>query len=128
MMIEIYTDGSCKKNGNGGWAFTIDFPDGDTWVEWGTVFDTTNNRMEMTAVIKALQRLEEDDIIIYTDSRYVIGGASLGWKQKKNLDLWPELITEVIRLQPEFKWVKGHNGNPRNEEVDKLAQEASGVR
>lgn len=142
-MIEIYTDGSCRKNpGNGGWAFVSYNKETDRTLRgWGTENDTTNNRMEMMAVIKALSSIydsradkhltnvEKDAIVtVYTDSRYVIGGASLGWKQKKNLDLWTELMALVHTIKPEFKWVKGHNGDPRNEEVDKMAQEASGVR
>lgn len=137
-MIEIYTDGSCKKNpGRGGWAYTIYDKETDNWGRGqGSEEGTTNNRMEMRAVIFALDHVKkhltnegkESTITIYTDSQYVIGGAVKGWKQKKNLDLWTELKAEMVGLDVEFVWVRGHNGDPRNEEVDRMAQEASGVR
>ncbi len=101
--------------------------------------DTTNNRMEMTAAIEALNALIEPcDVILHTDSRYVIDGITKwveGWKRKgwvnaskqpvRNADLWHELIAAAGRHKVDWQWVKGHDGHPENERVDRIASDAA---
>ena len=101
--------------------------------------ETTNNRMEMTAVIKALNALTEPcEVTLHTDSRYVIDGITKwvhGWKKKgwinaskqpvRNADLWHDLIEAVARHQVQWEWVRGHSGHVENERVDKLASDAA---
>lgn len=137
-MYEIYTDGSCLGNpGRGGWAaISKDFK------LCGSQPNTTNNVMEMTAIIKALEQcvwMEENNVRIITDSNYVKQGISTwihnwkknGWKTSsggdvKNKELWVKLDELRVRfIMIEWKWVKAHNGNPQNEEVDKLARECA---
>ena len=137
-MYEVYTDGSCLGNpGRGGWgAMSKDFK------LCGAQPNTTNNVMEMTAIIKALEQclwMEKKHVRIITDSNYVKNGISSwiynwkrnGWKTSsgsdvKNKQLWIHLDTirrEVKTI--DWKWVKAHNGNPMNEKVDKLARECA---
>lgn len=143
--VEIYTDGSCKGNGkenaNGGWGF-IALYDGELATEgYGGEKDTTNNRMEMTAVINACYyydnklNTEPAECVIYTDSAYIHNCITQGWwktwvrnnwinskKQPvKNKDLWLYLIPFFQRLDIKFEKVKGHNGIELNEKADKLA-------
>ena len=134
-MVEIYTDGACKGNpGVGGWGAILRF--GDTEKElFGGVTSTTNNRMEMTAVIEALRALSRScDAIVFTDSSYVQKGISEwihGWKRNgwktagkkpvKNADLWQTLDQLAAGHKIEWRWVKGHAGHPENERADQLA-------
>ncbi len=134
-MIKVYTDGACKGNpGEGGWGALI--VQGDTNKEiYGGESNTTNNRMELMAVIKALSLMSsENDVTIFTDSTYVQKGISEwiinwkrnGWKSSskkpvKNKDLWVELDSLNSSLSVNWKWVKGHAGHPENERADYLA-------
>lgn len=132
--IEIYTDGACSGNpGPGGWGALLRFNDHEKELS-GAEADTTNNRMELTAAIKALEALKHRcDIDLYTDSTYVKNGITEwmdGWKAKgwpskiKNQDLWKELDALVNKHIVRFHWVKGHSGHPENERADKLATDA----
>ena len=138
-MIKIYTDGSCLNNpGNGGWAAIISFNDEVRRIS-GSVKDTTNNKMELMAPIKALQEIKEQQPIeIYTDSQYVKLGIT-DWIHKwiknnwqtskkepvKNKDLWMELYDLTKSHEIKWIWVKAHAGNKLNEEVDLLAKQAA---
>jgi len=138
MMVEIYTDGACRGNpGPGGWGATLQM--GEHFRELsGAEAMTTNNRMELTAVIAALEALKRSvPVKLYTDSEYVrrgitewlVGWKSRGWKTAdrkpvKNQDLWERLDAVAARHQIEWHWVKGHSGVPGNERVDRLANAA----
>ena len=133
--IEIFTDGACKGNpGPGGWGAIL--RQGEREKElWGGEASTTNNRMELIAVIRALEALKRPSRVrVYTDSQYVQKGISEwihGWKRKgwktadrkdvKNADLWRELDGLAGRHDIEWHWVKGHAGHPENERADALA-------
>lgn len=125
MKLKIYTDGACSKT-IGGWAFYI--PELNIRVA-NKAINTTNNRMEMIAVIKALEFIQDANLDcsnyeIYSDSMYVIGGINLNWSKEKNDDLWGKLFFYIDLLSDKnikFIHVKGHNGTPENEECDKLA-------
>lgn len=134
--IEIYTDGSCLGNpGNGGWAAILLYKEHQKKISGGKE-NTTNNQMELQAVIEALKALKRpSEIIIYTDSQYVKNGLTMwitnwkrnGWrtadkKPVKNLELWQELDFESAKHQITWHWVKAHAGNKYNEIVDKLAR------
>ena len=137
-VVEIYTDGACRGNpGPGGWAALLSF--GATEKELaGAETHTTNNRMELTAVIRALQALKRPvEVRVFTDSEYVrrgitewvIAWKTRGWKTAdrkpvKNQDLWEELDQLASAFSIEWRWVKGHSGVPGNERVDRLANEA----
>lgn len=137
--VIIYTDGSCSGNpGPGGWAAVLIWRGVEKELVGGAP-DTTNNRMEMTAVIEALRLLKKKcSVTVYTDSKYVMNGATTwmanwkknGWKTAtknkpvENEDLWRELDIQLNRHHVKFEWVKGHAGDPLNERVDKLAREA----
>jgi ribonuclease HI len=123
-MIELYTDGSCLKNPNGpgGWAVCFIEDDNEYYLS-GNNSCTTNNRMELTAIIEAISLVEDDikECKIYTDSQLCINCANRKWKRKSNLDLW-EIYDKVSKNKKiNFEWVKGHSGNKYNEIVDKLA-------
>jgi ribonuclease HI len=138
-MITIYTDGSCLKNpGNGGWAAIINI-NNDVKKISGSVKDTTNNKMELMAPIKALQEIKEKQPIeIYTDSQYVRLGIT-DWVHKwmknnwqtskkepvKNKELWIQLYELTNSFDIKWIWVKAHAGNLLNEEVDLLAKQAA---
>ena len=137
--VEIYTDGACKGNpGAGGWGALLRMGAHEKELSGGER-QTTNNRMEMTAVIRGLSALIEPcQVDIYTDSKYVIDGITKwvhGWKKRgwvnasqkpvKNAELWHDLIEAVARHQVEWHWVKGHSGHPENERVDALANAAA---
>ena len=138
-MIKIYTDGSCLKNpGNGGWAAIININDEIKKIS-GSVKDTTNNKMELMAPIKALQEIKEQQPIeIYTDSQYVKLGIT-NWVYKwiknnwltskkepvKNKELWTQLYELNKSHEIKWIWVKAHAGNTLNEEVDLLAKQAA---
>ena len=131
--IEIYTDGSCKGNpGPGGWAALLLEQNADKpfKILKGHETDTTNNRMEMIAVIEALRFIDENhfhnhSVTLYSDSNLVIQTLLQGWKRKANRDLWEELDSLNEELDVEFIWVKGHAKNKWNNECDKLAQAQS---
>lgn len=120
--MEIYTDGSCIA-GNGGWAFCI-VKEGELLeLNSGGCKDTTNNRMELEAVLQALYRIESEIIYtIYTDSQLTMNCATGNWKRNKNLDLWGKFDCLVMGKNIVWKWVKGHSGNKYNELVDKEAR------
>ena len=138
-MIKIYTDGSCLKNpGNGGWAAIININNEIKEIS-GSVKDTTNNKMELMAPIKAIQEVKEQQPIeIYTDSQYVKLGIT-NWIHKwiknnwqtskkepvKNKELWMELYKLTKSYEIKWIWVKAHAGNTLNEEVDLLAKQAA---
>ena len=139
--VDIYTDGACSGNpGPGGWAAIIMFVKSDGEIIEkelsGGVPDTTNNRMELTAVISAFEALREAcAVTVYTDSKYIVDAVNLGWAKKwqknnwvkpdkapaMNPDLWEKLLLLLDLHEVELKWVRGHNGNPYNERCDKLA-------
>ncbi len=140
-MIKIYTDGSCLKNpGNGGWAAII-FMNGKKIAIKGNKKNTTNNQMELMAAIEALKKIPtEQEVQIYTDSKYVKMGitewinkwSQNNWKtsskQKvKNLELWLELNEISKKHKIKWFWVKGHAGDPINEQVDALAKKAANL-
>ena len=135
--VVIHTDGACKGNpGPGGWGALID-RDGSLEELSGGEHATTNNRMEMTAVIRALESLAPGtEVALYTDSQYVKNGIETwihGWKKNgwktadrkpvKNSDLWCELDTLAARHRISWHWVRGHNAHPGNERADALANE-----
>ncbi|MDA7582822.1 ribonuclease HI [Candidatus Pelagibacter sp.] len=138
-MIKIYTDGSCLNNpGNGGWAAIININSEIKRIS-GSVKNTTNNKMELMAPIKALQEVKEQQPIeIYTDSQYVKLGIT-DWIHKwiknnwqtskkepvKNKELWIELYELTKSYEIKWIWVKAHAGNILNEEVDLLAKQAA---
>ncbi|MEQ1497779.1 MAG: ribonuclease HI [Novosphingobium sp.] len=137
--VEIFTDGACKGNpGPGGWGAVLRSGAHEKELS-GAAAATTNNRMEMTAVIEALTALKgPSDVQLYTDSRYVIDGITKwifgwqknGWKnsQKKpvlNADLWQALLDAKHRHKVTWHWVKGHAGHPENERADQLASDAA---
>jgi ribonuclease HI len=137
--IVIYTDGGCRGNpGIGGWGVWLRYGDNDKKLN-GNEKNTTNNRMELTAAIKALEAIKSKniDIDLYTDSKYVMNGINewiKGWKAKgwktsakkpvKNVDLWQQLDTLNATHTVHWHWVKGHSGNEGNEMADKLANQA----
>lgn len=136
--IEIFTDGACSGNpGMGGWGAILRYKKTEKELSGGNL-DTTNNRMEMTAVIAALKILKEPcNISLYTDSKYVMDGITQwipNWKgnnwrttnkksEVKNIDLWQELDSLTTQHEIRWIWVKGHSGHPENERVDKLARD-----
>lgn len=144
--LVIYTDGGCHGNpGPGGWAFLIVSSEGERLSD-GSGFDsaTTNNRMELTAVIQGLKRAEAlhgtGSCTVVTDSQYVRMGITEwirrwrvnGWrtaakKPVKNVDLWQELARLHEGMSPRWEWVKGHAGNRYNEECDEMVQKAIAV-
>ena len=127
-MIHIYTDGSCLGNpGPGGWAAIIEENGGKKRLG-GREDDTTNNRMEILAVIKGLQATpSHSEVTIFSDSQYVVNTMTKGWKRKANQDLWAALDTAVKERRVTWKWVRGHAGNPGNEEADALANQQIGA-
>ncbi len=136
-VVELHTDGACSGNpGPGGWAFILKHPSsGKTREESGGEPGTTNNRMEMRAVIEGLRALSRPSCVdLYSDSQYVLNGLKdwlKGWKAKgwktadrkpvKNQELWMELDTLVQRHNVRFHWIRGHNEHPENEKCDAMA-------
>jgi ribonuclease HI len=129
--VEIYTDGACSGNpGPGGWGALLRYNGHEKQISGGEL-ETTNNRMEMMAVIEALAALKKpSDVMLYTDSQYVQKGVTewmKGWKAKgwpariKNQDLWLRIDSALLVHKVKFIWVRGHNGHAENELVDKLA-------
>jgi ribonuclease HI len=125
--LRISTDGACLDNpgGAGGWAAVIQ--DGETTVEKsGPEEYTTNNRMELTAILVALRFCSDGDAVtIRSDSTYALNVASGEWKARKNRDLVEPIREETERLNVRFEHVQGHNGDPDNERADTLAREAA---
>ncbi|MFL2804540.1 MAG: ribonuclease H [Dehalococcoidia bacterium] len=120
-MIDIYTDGACIGNpGPGGWGVVI-LQENDNIFLSGGEKNTTNNRMEITAVIEGLKNVDSKDLTVYSDSTYVINTITKGWKKNKNQDLWEILEKLVSEKNVKWEWVKGHSGNEFNEKADKLA-------
>lgn len=138
--VEIFTDGACLGNpGAGGWGVILRYNQVEKEISGGEP-DTTNNRMELTAVISALEALKETcNITLYTDSRYVMDGIEkwiFSWKQNgwktankksavKNVELWQKLDELQAKHQIRWVWVKGHDGHPENERCDALARQAA---
>ena len=134
--IKIYTDGECSGNpGPGGWGAVLEYGEHKKELSGGEK-DTTNNKMELTAVIKALSALKEPcKVILTTDSKYVCDSVTKGWvyswqknnwrkadkKPALNIELWEQLLPLLETHQVEFVWVKGHAGHPQNERCDALA-------
>lgn len=133
--VVIYTDGACKGNpGPGGWGVIMTYK-GSVKELFGGEAETTNNRMELTAVIKALEALTRPSlVVIHSDSRYVLQGITQwldNWKRRnwktaanapvKNADLWRRLDAAAARHQIAWNWVKGHSGDQGNDRADRLA-------
>ena len=134
--VEIYTDGACRSNpGRGGWGAILVYNGVEKELSGGEAM-TTNNRMELTAVIEALSALRERcRVTLTSDSKYVVDAITKGWAKswrakgwKKadkspalNPDLWEKLLALLEKHDVEFVWVKGHDGHPYNERCDKLA-------
>lgn len=134
--VFIFTDGACSGNpGPGGWGVVLRYGTAEKELS-GYEPDTTNNRMELTACIEALKALKEPcEVIITTDSQYVVNGITKGWAEswrtngwkkadKKpvlNPELWEALLSELERHSVTFDWIKGHAGHPENERCDRLA-------
>ncbi len=134
--IDIYTDGACSGNpGKGGWGAVLVYKDKEKEISGGEA-QTTNNRMELTAVIEALSALKEPcEVTLTTDSKYVCDAINKGWvfswknnnwkkadkKPALNVDLWEKLLSLLEKHKVEFVWVKGHNGHKYNERCDALA-------
>ncbi|MCD7722820.1 MAG: ribonuclease HI [Clostridiales bacterium] len=137
--VKIYTDGACSGNpGKGGWGAVLIYNSVEKEMS-GADESTTNNRMELTAVIKALEALKEPcSVLLKTDSKYVCDAVNKGWvyswqknswkkadkKPALNVDLWQRLLELLEIHKVEFSWVKGHNNNKYNERCDSLAVEA----
>ena len=138
--VSIYTDGACSGNpGPGGWAAILSYQGTEKELSGGEA-DTTNNRMELTAVIRALACLKEScHVDLYSDSSYVINALEKGWvygwkkrgwiksdkKPALNTDLWEELLELIAKHEVCYHWVKGHAENPYNNRCDKMAVAAA---
>ena len=136
--IHIFTDGSSRGNpGPGGYGIVMEQTGSSYVKEYSQGFrKTTNNRMELLAVIEALKKLkiENASVVVFTDSKYVVDSVEKKWvftweknnfKKKKNIDLWLKFLKIFREHTVKFKWVKGHNNHPQNERCDHLAYEAS---
>ncbi len=131
-MIKIFTDGAAKGNpGPGGYGVILDYQGKRKELFEGFRM-TTNNRMELLAVIKGLESIKKDgwDVLVVSDSKYVVDAVEKGWltnwvkkdfKGKKNRDLWERFLKSFYRHRVKFKWIKGHAGHPENERCDELA-------
>lgn len=134
--VSIFTDGACSGNpGPGGWGAILRYGTVERELSGGER-ETTNNRMELTAVIEALTALKEScDVTVYSDSKYVIDAVEKGWargwrargwiksdkKPALNVDLWQQLLELLEQHNVHFVWIKGHNEHPENERCDRLA-------
>ena len=134
--VIIYTDGACSGNpGPGGWAAILRYGDREKVLSGGEAC-TTNNRMELTAAIEGLKALREPcAVTLYSDSRYLVDGITLGWAEAwrsrgwmrrknepaKNPELWEELLNLLAQHRTELRWVKGHADDPENARCDALA-------
>ncbi len=124
----VHADGACIGNpGPGGWGAVIVEPlEARREFSGGPCPETTNNRMEITAALEALRALEPGaEVVLCTDSRYLVGTMTRGWKRNANLDLWRALDHEAQSRAVSFEWVPGHSGNPSNERADQLARAAA---
>jgi len=136
--VELWTDGACRGNpGPGGWAALL-IAKGREKTLYGSEALTTNNRMELTAAIRGLEALQRPCAVqLHTDSQYVMRGVTEwleDWKRRdwrtadrkpvKNVDLWQQLDELVARHEIAWRWVRGHSGVERNEQVDRLANQA----
>ena len=141
-VVEIYSDGSCLGNpGPGGWGALLRWRGHERELS-GSQAETTNNRMELTAAIEALNALKKPSkVILTTDSRYVMDGIQkwlAGWKRNgwktaakkpvKNVELWQRLDAAIAPHQADWQWVKGHAGHTENERCDQLASQEAGRR
>lgn len=140
--VTLYTDGACSGNpGPGGWGLILEYQGHEKELSGGEA-NTTNNRMELTAVIEGLKAIKEPCIVeLYSDSKYVIDGLSKGWaaswqkngwrkadkKPALNPDLWEELLRLTQIHDMRYHWVKGHAENPKNNRCDQLAVEQSKI-
>ncbi len=138
--VDMFTDGACSINpGPGGYAAILRY-NGREKIFSGGEANTTNNKMELMAVITGLEVLKERcDVTIYTDSKYVVDGITKGWvkawrangwkkkdgKRAKNPELWERLLNLIDQHEVKFVWIKGHDGHPENERCDKIAVEES---
>jgi len=137
MTVTIYTDGAASGNpGPGGYGVVLESSAGHRKELSGGFRMTTNNRMELLAVIVGLRELKSTEVAItvVSDSKYVVDAINKGWlrswvkkgfKDKKNPDLWRLMIPLLDKYNPTFQWVKGHNNHPQNERCDALAVQAS---
>ena len=137
MRVTIYTDGAASGNpGPGGYGVVLESSAGHRKELNGGFRKTTNNRMELLAVIVGLRELKSTEVAVtvVSDSKYVIDAINKGWlrswvkkgfKDKKNPDLWRLMIPLLDKYNPTFQWVKGHNNHPQNERCDALAVQAS---
>jgi ribonuclease HI len=136
--VHIYTDGACSGNpGKGGYGIVMEWVGKPYTKEFSKGFqNTTNNRMELMAVIVALEKLRSDkfDVTVFSDSKYVVdavdkkwvfGWEKKGFKDKKNVDLWKRFLKVYRRHNVNFEWIKGHNDHAQNERCDELAVIAS---
>jgi len=139
--VHIYTDGAAKGNpGNGGYGVVMELVGSHHRKEFYEGFRfTTNNRMELLAVIVGLEKLKTPNmkVLVISDSKYVVdavekkwvfGWEKIGFKNKKNPDLWIRFLKIYRQHQVDFKWIKGHNNHPQNERCDELAVYASGLK
>jgi ribonuclease HI len=136
--VHIYTDGAARGNpGPGGYGIVMEWVGKAYRKEFSKGFKhTTNNRMELLAVIEALKKLKKPGVsaIVFTDSKYVADAVNKKWvfgwekknfKDRKNADLWIEFLKEIRKHNVSFRWIKGHNEHPQNERCDALAVAAS---
>ncbi len=136
--VHIYTDGAASGNpGPGGYGIVMEWVGKPYRKEFSDGFKhTTNNRMELLAVIEALRKLKKEGVAVtvFTDSKYVVDAVEKKWldrwertnfKGKKNVDLWEQFLIEYRKHRVSFKWIKGHNAHPQNERCDVLAVAAS---
>lgn len=139
-MVHLFTDGACSGNpGPGGWAAILRYEGREKELSGGET-STTNNRMELTAIIRGLEALNRPcRVMVYSDSRYVVDAINKDWltdwiargwrkaatkgrgKPVLNVDLWEQLVKQLERHQVELHWVRGHQGHPENERADRLA-------
>lgn len=137
-MVHIYTDGAARGNpGPGGYGIVMEWVGKPYKKEFSQGFKhTTNNRMELLAVIEALRKLKNPGTkaVVFTDSKYVVDAIMKGWifgwekksfKDRKNKDLWKDFLVEYRKHSVEFKWIRGHSNHPQNERCDTLAVGAS---
>lgn len=136
--VHIFTDGACSGNpGKGGYGIVMEWVGKPYQKEFSAGYNlTTNNRMELLAVIVALEKIkiEEADVTVFSDSKYVVDAVEkkwvFGWEKKyftgkKNSDLWIRFLKIYRKVNPKFVWVKGHNNHPQNERCDVLAVAAT---
>jgi len=137
-MVNIYTDGACRGNpGKGGYGIVMEWVGKPYSKEFSQGYlKTTNNRMELLAVIVGLEQLKKEglEVTVFSDSKYVVDSIEKGWvfnwrkkgfKGKKNTDLWKRFLQIYKKQRVKFHWIKGHNDHPQNERCDALAVAAS---